>query len=354
MTCAAAYFAASRQTILLLLLVALLSPCEAYALVTLGAPGRNLHRPTGALAESGWQYQGKWGGFLGTAIGPYHFLTAKHVGGKLGDHFTLDGEDFKTVQSVPIQGCDLAVWRVDRPLPRWATLYEDGEEVDKRIVAFGRGTPPVAPVTVRGEWRGWRCASGDGRMSWGENVISSIIIGNGGWAEQSDLLQFSFDANGGPNECQVTGGDSGGGVFLCQAGQWMLVGVLHGGIRSYRLGGADALVCEAALIDARGLFMDMPPDHFMYINSREENPRPSVSYATRVSSYRDRIRAAMEVPPAPLLLREWRTAVTLGGLALFSTCALLPFRVIARRRRLKAIEEIRARNDGVGVLPDIS
>lgn len=48
-------------------------------------PIHNTTAPTGSLTNSGWQYEGEWNGFLGTAIAPRYFITAKHVGGSIGD-----------------------------------------------------------------------------------------------------------------------------------------------------------------------------------------------------------------------------------------------------------------------------
>ena len=49
---------------------------------------------TGTLANSGWQFEGDWGGFLGTAISSNFFITAKHVGGAVGDTFSLNGASY--------------------------------------------------------------------------------------------------------------------------------------------------------------------------------------------------------------------------------------------------------------------
>src|ERR1700716_4181022 len=43
-------------------------------------PSANTTAPTGALTGSGWQYEGQFGSFLGTAISPHHFVTVKHIG----------------------------------------------------------------------------------------------------------------------------------------------------------------------------------------------------------------------------------------------------------------------------------
>jgi hypothetical protein len=39
-------------------------------------PTANTTAPTGEYADSGWQYQGRWGNFLGTVISPNCFITA--------------------------------------------------------------------------------------------------------------------------------------------------------------------------------------------------------------------------------------------------------------------------------------
>ena len=40
----------------------------------------NTTAPTGLLANSGWQYEGMFGGFLGTPIAAHYFITAQHIG----------------------------------------------------------------------------------------------------------------------------------------------------------------------------------------------------------------------------------------------------------------------------------
>src|SRR5713226_4259061 len=56
-----------------------------------GDPTYNTTPPTGALTNSGWQYQGLWGTVLGTVIGPHHFVAAQHVGGGIGQGFVFNG-----------------------------------------------------------------------------------------------------------------------------------------------------------------------------------------------------------------------------------------------------------------------
>src|SRR5436309_1682040 len=62
-----------------------------------GDPTFNTTAPSGSLTGSGWQYQGLWGGFLGTPVAPQYFVTAKHVGGTIGQDLVLNGISYTTV-----------------------------------------------------------------------------------------------------------------------------------------------------------------------------------------------------------------------------------------------------------------
>jgi hypothetical protein len=303
------------------------------ALVIFAAPGRNLDPPTGKLADSGWQLQGFWGGFTGTPIGPYHFLTAKHVGGHIGEMLHFAGQDFRTVQRVRIEGCDLTVWRVDKRFPYWAPLYEGGDEVGQRFVAFGRGGVPYDPITGKGCRQGWRCGPADGKLSWGENQVDAITVSpNKG--EPADLLMFRFDNASGPNECQVTAGDSGGGLFMQEEGQWKLAGILYGSVRTFResdsRGRFTGPSFDAAVSDLRGMYIEQQKGTFTYVSLLAPEPQPSTSYATRVSSYQRRIRDAMEVPAAPFVIREWRWV---AGSLLFAPALYFSLWLWRRRRQ---------------------
>ena len=60
------------------------SSTRAIMLFETGDPAANTSAPTDELANSGWQYQGLWGNFTGTPIAPQFFVTARHVGGEVG------------------------------------------------------------------------------------------------------------------------------------------------------------------------------------------------------------------------------------------------------------------------------
>src|SRR5215510_11080079 len=71
-------------------------PGRCVLLYSTGDPGHNTNAPTGALTNSGWQYQGTWSTFTGTVISSNAFITAKHVGGTIGDPFTFQGVQYTT------------------------------------------------------------------------------------------------------------------------------------------------------------------------------------------------------------------------------------------------------------------
>src|SRR2546425_3474792 len=83
-------------SILLYLVLCLASRAMAVLFYSTSDPAHNTTAPTGALTNSGWQYQGTWGAFLGTPIAPKYFLTAAHIGGSVGDKFSFRCVDYTT------------------------------------------------------------------------------------------------------------------------------------------------------------------------------------------------------------------------------------------------------------------
>ena len=85
-------------------------PPQAHAIIfdSTGDTNYNTHAPSGALANSGWQFEGFFGGFLGTAIAPHYFLTARHIGGNTNWGFFLDGTNYHptTFYDDPSPGSD--------------------------------------------------------------------------------------------------------------------------------------------------------------------------------------------------------------------------------------------------------
>src|SRR5260370_41574938 len=114
-----------RDSSLLLLFnfLAPVLPLHAVIFYSTGDPGYHTNAPGGALTNSGWQYQGAWSVFNGTVISSNAFITAKHVGGSIGDPFTFQGAQYTTIASYDSPDSDLRIWRVDGQVPVFAPLF---------------------------------------------------------------------------------------------------------------------------------------------------------------------------------------------------------------------------------------
>jgi MYXO-CTERM domain-containing protein len=214
---------------------------------------RNTWAPSGTLLNSGWQYEGRWGQFLGTAISPRHFITAEHVGGAVGQTFSYHGKTYTTKAVYDDPKTDLRIWLVDRPFTdAYAQLYRGTSEVGKQAIFYGRGTQRGANVVVNNQLKGWQWGAYDGQQSWGTNNIMGLVNGGTGIGT---VLRYTFDAGGGRNEGTVSGYDSGGGGFVNDNGVWKLAGVNFSAKGPYSLKGANGSAFNASLFDEGGLYV---------------------------------------------------------------------------------------------------
>jgi hypothetical protein len=273
---------------LLLLSLLLAAPSPAVILISTGDPSFNTTEPSGALQDSGWQFQGQWNGVLGTAIGPQSFVTATHVGGHVGDTFVLRGVAYVTDGVVDDTNSDLAIWHVTTPFPDWAPLYRNGDEVGKDFVVFGRGTDRGDPAIlgIPPTQRGWYWGPGNQVQRWGTNTVSEIVQAS---AQEGNLLAATFDLGVSDTEATISSGDSGGAWFIRDTdGLWKLAG-LNYEVDDYALDaiGDIELPCPiacvfgsvAALYDQSQLFFDPPPSYDWVAASGAGR-----LYATRISS----------------------------------------------------------------------
>ena len=117
----------------------------------------NTTPPAGALANSGWQFQGTFGASLGTAIAPSHFITAAHFGVGGTNDFVYQGVTYDVIGS-PIDDpeSDLRIWQIAGTFPQFAPLYTGSDEVGKPLVVFGNGLQRSSTeVTVSSVPKGW-------------------------------------------------------------------------------------------------------------------------------------------------------------------------------------------------------
>ncbi|MFL6584780.1 MAG: hypothetical protein ACJ8KU_09725 [Chthoniobacterales bacterium] len=261
-----------------LLAVALLAAVNARAVILFNTadPAVNTTEPAGNLAGSGWQYEGDWGPFLGTPIAPHFFISAAHVF-RPADVFKFQNATYTIVRSFGVPGTDLLVWQVVETFPSCAPLYTRNDEVGRPLVVIGRGTQRGSEVVVNNQLRGWCWGAGDNVRRWGENVVAQIIS----YGRGNDLLAATFDQAGVPNESHLSGGDSGGAVFLNDNGTWKLAGINYAVDGPLYTDANRSGGFTAALFDARGFYNCDGPQCGEITG---DVPVPTAFYATRIST----------------------------------------------------------------------
>lgn len=280
------------------LMLALVTP--AAAVIVPGAQQRNTSPPTGPLANAGWQWQGQFGGFLGTPIGPNHFLTAAHIGHGVGTPiYYRDGSgtvvSYPTIAQFLDPSSDLRIMQIAGTFDSWAPMWDasiDGSEVGRALFVTGRGTArgaevlgpsstaqPFALGRKPTELKGWLWDADDRVQSWGTNTVGAIVNGGAGVGE---LLYFDFTRTSGDNEAMLSGGDSAGAVFLQNnSGQWKLAAINYGAEFQFARTSGGATF-NAALFDMGGFYY-APPNPDLYVAEGAADD-PAGSYSTRVSS----------------------------------------------------------------------
>ena len=280
----------TRRLIFCWLVVALCLSTPARAVILFGTadPAANTTAPT-SLAGSGWQYEGQFGAYLGTPIASNYFVTAKHIGGGIGQTFSFGGTNYITTAVFPDPNSDLQVWRIGGTFSSHAPLYGGavGSEVNLGLVVFGRGTQRGNPVFVGNDSHlgGWLWGSTDEVQRWGTNVIGSIVMDS----TYGQLLHVPFDMSAGPNEAHLSAGDSGGGVFVFNNGttRWELAGTNLAVDGPFSASSTGTNQFNAAMFDTTGLFAQ---DGF---GNWVSAPNPSAFYATEIAAHRGFIESVV-------------------------------------------------------------
>ena len=257
-----------------------LATADAVILFRTADPTANTTAPTNDPAGSGWNYEGQFGGFLGTPIAPHFFLSAKHIF-QAGSIFTFGGMDYTIVGHFYDPFSDFAIWKVAETFPTIAPLYTANNEIGLRLIVVGRGTQRGSGVFVDSTLRGWYWGSPDGKQRWGENAVAEIVNFSSG---PDDAIYATFDQDGLYDECHLSSGDSGGAVFIQDGGVWKLSGInyaVDGNFYTDASGGGEFI---AALFDASGFYYSDGANPPNYVQITGTPPISSGFYATRISS----------------------------------------------------------------------
>ena len=275
----------------------------AAAVIVYGPQGRNTTLTPDSEAFDPSQYQGRLGGFLGTAIGPNLILMAKHVGIGPGQQFFYQGQLYQTDTTfgngagmVFDPDTDLAVLRITGTFPSYAKLYTSTDDIDgeKRAIVFGQGTTRGEEVLVNGARKGWKWGVHDGALSWGENRVGGAIDAG---PQVGSVLWFDFKQSDGQvnaNEAHLSAGDSSGGVFIKVGDDWRLAGVNYAADAEYSHDGTDSTAFLGALYNTSGVFErnyeTSPP-------TWQAGQGPSYWFATRISTNLDFLYQFAPAPP---------------------------------------------------------
>ncbi|MDX2035381.1 MAG: PEP-CTERM sorting domain-containing protein [Isosphaeraceae bacterium] len=273
-----------------------------------GTEGRVTTAPTGLLANSGWQFQGSWGAGVGTPIAPNHFITARHLGGGVGDVFRLGGNEY-TVDAMfdAPENADLRIFRVAQTFDSYAQVYTGSNDVSGNplAVVYGRGTARGADVIGPNGHQGYLWGGSDGLLSWGTNRITfstTFPDGPGG-----EYLGLEFRPRGlqpgVPNPATFSAGDSGGGVFIQDTdGVWKLAGVNYAVDGDYSLEQGTGFF-QAAMFDARDYYVGGPSSSFFVGHPSPDEEVWQSGYSARISSQLNFIMRVTGVPePSAFLL----------------------------------------------------
>lgn len=273
------------------LCAALLLPVSLSALVVMG-PNQNHVPPTVPGAENLADYIGELltvdtPGYLGTAIGPRHFLTAAHIPFAVGDPFFYRGRQYQITNRSDLAGTDFTVGTVDADFPGYVEMYDRQDEEGRGVVMLGKGRWKGDPLLINGELKGWLHAeSGPPGIRWGTNVIQGIrnvpfpVPGQAG----GSFLVGEFDRAAGDDEAHFTFGDSGGPVFIEDCGVWKLAGIASAIQGPFVPTGDDVTPPYlAALFDTGGFSVVRTPNPPTVIPDTDRDV-PSYWLASRVSA----------------------------------------------------------------------
>ena len=189
---------------------------------------------TAPPSDPGWDHLGFGlsNGLTVIYLGDGAVLTANHVGAQ---DISLGGTTYAFVPGSDVRigngdgsFADLRIFEVfPEPALPGLTLASNTPTLGTSIIAAGRGRnrgaatswdPPGPPPPISGYL--WVAGS---TLRWGTNFIEDLPASR---ILDTEAMSSTFDAGGSAHESQGATGDSGGAVWVDNAGQWELAGVI--------------------------------------------------------------------------------------------------------------------------------
>ena len=189
------------------------------------------------------------------AVAPNYAITTRHQGGGVGTVVTFAGNQYVVAEEIPHPSADLRVVRLELPgggqanLAHWVNVYDATDELTQVATGSGFGDGRGATISQLGipvgyEWGG----AATRQLRFGRNRIDGTSVLSFG-SFTSDVLLADFDPHQGLTsvqyECTIAEGDSGGGWFLFQGGEWKVAGL---GVAVQNFGQAMFLPPEEMLL----------------------------------------------------------------------------------------------------------
>lgn len=165
------------------------------------------------IPDNAWV--GNLNGSSAVPVGADWIITARHIGVSPGGWFILRGAAYQVVEVRFHPFMDLALCRVNQPLPGWHTIAERAGLGDP-VILGGHGVTGAAALPA-GDGYDW---NGPKVETWGANTIE----------QEGYFLGVRFDAPSHPDavpyEAMFAVNDSGGGMFVVGPdGKLQLAGV---------------------------------------------------------------------------------------------------------------------------------
>ena len=324
-----------RATLLTSVISIFVMISSAPAILIFRDPGRQLEPPADAEMKRCWDLHGAWQGATGVIVARDWFITSAHMGTRVGGFFDWGGRAYLTTEAAAVPNSDLMLYRIDGSFPAWVEFWDDscGNEAERPALLIGRGCARGAALRIPAkDSPGWLWGDSDGRLSWGQNVISHVFDAG---ENHGGLLVWTWDKGGNDLEGTLGVGDRGGGVFLKDArGLWRLAGI-HFDLDP-SVGGADTQYSLsenddpfwAAIHDGRSLWKGTLGQPFKPVEVLADKPSPMWAGATRIAPHTAFLtsviaqnratHAAQSSSALGPFGKQFMAGIALAGLALFA------------------------------------